>query len=107
MSLLEKINSIDYWTHFVSVGLFGLGLIGFLIRRNALVVLMCLELMLNAVNLVLVELSLKTGTSEGIILVVFVITVAAAEVAVGLAIILNLYRLKKTVDIGVFKNLTR
>lgn len=107
MSLLEKINSIDYWTHFVAVGLFGLGLLGFLIRRNALVVLMCLELMLNAVNLVLVELSVKTGTSEGIILVVFVITVAAAEVAVGLAIILNLYRLKKTVDIGVFKNLTR
>ncbi|NBX93446.1 MAG: NADH-quinone oxidoreductase subunit NuoK [Proteobacteria bacterium] len=95
-----------YWTHFVSVALFGLGLLGFLIRRNALVVLMCLELMLNAVNLILVEIAMKTGTSEGIILVVFVITVAAAEVAVGLGIILNLYRIKKTVDLTSFRILS-
>lgn len=104
--MMEKLTSMVYWTHFVSVALFGLGLLGFLIRRNALVVLMCLELMLNAVNLILVEIAMKTGTSEGIILVVFVITVAAAEVAVGLGIILNLYRIKKTVDLTSFRILS-
>jgi len=104
--ILEKLSSVGYWTHFVAIALFGLGLLGFLIRRNALVVLMCVELMLNAVNLILVEISMRTGTSEGTILVVFVITVAAAEVAVGLGLILNLYRLKKTVDLSVFKNLS-
>lgn len=104
--MMEKLSSITYWTHFVAVALFGLGLIGFLLRRNALVVLMCLELMLNAVNLILVEISMRTGTSEGIVLVVFVITVAAAEVAVGLGIILNLYRMKKTVDLSSFRSLS-
>jgi NADH-quinone oxidoreductase subunit K len=86
--------------------LFALGLLGFLTRRNALIVLMSLELMLNAVNLLLVQIAMRTGTSEGIVLVVFVITVAAAEVAVGLGIILNLYRMKKTVDLGSFRNLS-
>lgn len=104
--MIEKLSSIGYWTQFVAVGLFGLGLLGFLVRRNALVVLMCLELMLNSVNLVLVEISMRTGTSDGVILVVFVITVAAAEVAVGLGIILNLYRMKKTVDLGSFRSLS-
>jgi|688.fasta_scaffold159218_2 NADH-quinone oxidoreductase subunit K len=104
--MMEKLTSVIYWTHFVAVALFGLGLIGFLLRRNALVVLMCLELMLNAVNLILVEISMRTGTSEGIIMVVFVITVAAAEVAVGLGIILNLYRMKKTVDLSSFRSLS-
>lgn len=104
--MIEKLTSIVYWTHFVAVALFGLGLVGFLIRRNALVVLMCVELMLNAVNLILVEIAMRTGTSEGIILVVFVITIAAAEVAVGLGITLNLYRLKKTVDLTSFRMLS-
>ncbi|MFM8270373.1 MAG: NADH-quinone oxidoreductase subunit NuoK [Pseudomonadota bacterium] len=106
MILSEKLASMGYWTHFVTVALFALGLLGFLIRRNALAVLMSLELMLNAVNLLLVQISMRTGTSEGIVLVVFVITVAAAEVAVGLGIILNLYRMKKTVDLGSFRNLS-
>lgn len=104
--MIEKLSSVGYWTQFVAVGLFGLGLLGFLVRRNALVVLMCLELMLNSVNLVLVEISMRTGTPDGMILVVFVITVAAAEVAVGLGIILNLYRMKKTVDLGSFRSLS-
>lgn len=102
----EKLLSMSYWTHFVAVGLFGLGLLGFLVRRNALVVLMCVELMLNSVNLVLVQTSMRTGTSEGMVMVVFMITVAAAEVAVGLGIILNLYRMKKTVDLAAFKSLS-
>jgi NADH-quinone oxidoreductase subunit K len=94
-----------YWSHFIMVSLFGLGLAGFLIRRNAIIVLMSLELMLNAVNLLFVEISMRTGTPDGIIFVIFVITVAAAEVAVGLGIILNLYRLKGTVELNAFKNL--
>ncbi len=93
------------WSHYLAVSLFALGLLGFLVRRNAIIVLMCVELMLNSVNLVLVEISMRTGRPEGIILVVFVITVAAAEAAVGLGIVLNLYRLKETVELDAFKNL--
>lgn len=96
---------ILYWSHFIAVALFGLGLIGLLVRRNAIIVLMCIELMLNAVNLILVEVSMRTGTPDGIIFVIFVITVAAAEVAVGLGIVLNLYRLKGTIELTSFKNL--
>ena len=94
-----------YWSHYVAVALFALGLLGFLIRKDAIIVLMCLELMLNAVNLILVEIAMRTGTPDGIILVVFVITVAAAEAAVGLGIILNLYRLKGTIEIDAFRSL--
>jgi len=93
------------WSHYLSVSLFALGLLGFLIRRNAIVVLMCVELMLNSVNLMLVEISMRTGRPEGIIMVIFVITVAAAEAAVGLGIILNLYRLKESVELDSFKSL--
>jgi NADH-quinone oxidoreductase subunit K len=93
------------WTHYLAVALFALGLLGFLIRRNAIIVLMCVELMLNAVNLILVEVAMRTGTVDGIIMVVFVITIAAAEAAVGLGIILNLYRLKETVELDAFKSL--
>ena len=97
--------SITYWSHFVAIAMFALGLLGFLLRRNAIVVLMCIELMLNAVNLLLIETSMRTNTPDGIILVVFVVTVAAAEVAVGLGIILNLYRLKGSVNLDHFKSL--
>ena len=93
------------WSHYIAVALFSLGLLGLLIRRNAIIVLMCVELMLNAVNLLLVEISMRTGRPDGIIMVVFVITVAAAEVAIGLGIVLNLYRLKGTVELDAFKNL--
>ncbi len=94
-----------YWSHYVAASLFALGLLGFIVRRNAIVVLMCLELMLNAVNLLLLEISLRTGTADGLILVIFVITIAAAEVAVGLGIILNLYRVKGTVELDAFRSL--
>ena len=97
--------SMTYWSHYVSIAMFALGLLGFLLRRNTIVVLMCMELMLNAVNLLLIETSMRTQTSEGIILVVFVVTVAAAEVAVGLGIVLNLYRLKGSVNLDHFKSL--
>lgn len=98
-------DDLLHWSHYVAACLFALGLFGFLIRKNALVVLMCIELMLNAVNLFLVEVSMRTGHPEGLILVIFVITIAAAEAAIGLGIVLNLYRLKKTVSIDAFKSL--
>jgi len=96
---------MPYWTHFTAAALFALGLVGFLIRKNTLIVLMCLELMLNAVNLLLIEISARSNTPDGMILVIFVITIAAAEVAVGLGILLNLYRLKGTVELDSFKQL--
>lgn len=93
------------WTHFLAAGMFGLGLFGFLVRKNAITVLMCIELMLNSVNLIFVEVSMRTGNPAGMLMVVFTITVAAAEAAVGLGIILNLYRLKDTVELDAFKSL--
>ena len=98
-------QQIVFWSHYVAVALFALGLVGLLVRRNAIVVLMCIELMLNAANLLLVEISMRTGTPDGIILVIFVITVAAAEVAVGLGILLNLYRIKQSVELDAYKSL--
>ena len=85
-------------TPYLAMSLFGLGLAGFLIHRNALVILMSLELMLNAVNILFVQASLAWNDSSGIIFVVFIITIAAAEVAIGLGLILNMYRKSHTVE---------
>jgi NADH-quinone oxidoreductase subunit K len=82
----------------VSAVLFAIGVAGVLIRRNAIVVFMCVELMLNAVNLSFVALSQVHGVS-GQIMVFFVMTVAAAEAAVGLAIILAIYRHTQSIDL--------
>lgn len=77
---------------------FGIGAIGFLVRRNILIQLMSIELMLNAVNIVFVSLNrFHTGAHHGQIFAFFVIAVAAAEAAVGLAIVISLFRLKRTV----------
>ena len=76
----------------VSAILFGLGLMGVVMRSNLIVIYMGLELMLNAANLALVSFSRFTNTVDGQVMVFFVITVAAAEVAVGLALIVALYR---------------
>ncbi|MEM8549306.1 MAG: NADH-quinone oxidoreductase subunit NuoK [Verrucomicrobiota bacterium] len=84
---------------FVSGLLFAIGFFGVLLRRNTLVIYMCLELMLNAVNLALVGFSRYNQTMDGNIFVFFIITVAAAEVAVGLAIIVALYRKRKTIQV--------
>src|SRR5882724_1566009 len=83
----------------VSAILFCLGLLGVIVRRNLLVIYMSLELMLNAANLALVAFSRFTGNLDGQVLVFFVITVAAAEVAVGLALIVALYRKRQTVHV--------
>lgn len=81
----------------VSGLLFTIGFFGVLLRRNTLVIYMCLELMLNAVNLALVGFSRYNNNLDGSVFVFFIITVAAAEVAVGLAIIVALYRRRQTV----------
>ena len=83
----------------VSAGLFSLGLLGVLVRRNLLVLYMSLELMLNAANLALVAFSRFNHNLNGQVMVFFVITVAASEVAVGLALIVALYRKRRTAHV--------
>jgi NADH-quinone oxidoreductase subunit K len=83
----------------VAVLLFALGLLGVLLRRNTLVIFMCLELMLVAATLALVAFSRFNGTMDGNVFVFFILTVAAAEVAVGLAIIVALFRQRQTVQV--------
>ena len=83
---------------FFSAVLFTIGVVGVLTRRNAIIIFMCVELMLNAVNLAFVALGQVHGIS-GQIMVFFVMTVAAAEAAVGLAIILAIFRHKQSVDL--------
>jgi NADH-quinone oxidoreductase subunit K len=83
----------------VSGLLFAIGFFGVLLRRNTLVIYMGLELMLNASTLALVAFSRFNGTMDGNVFVFFIITVAAAEVAVGLAIIVALYRKRQTVQV--------
>ena len=84
---------------FFSALLFTIGVIGVLTRRNAIIVFMCVELMLNAVNLTFVAFAQVYGVA-GQVFVFFVMTVAAAEAAVGLAIIIALFRHKQTVDLS-------
>ncbi len=86
-------------TLFVAAALFAVGLVGVLTRRNALILFMCVELMLNAVNLTFVAMSRLHGGTLGQAFVVFVMTVAAAESAVGLAIVIAVFRHFGTVDL--------
>ena len=83
----------------LSAVLFTIGVIGVLVRRNAIVIFMSIEIMLNAVNLSFVAISNYLDSLDGQIFVFFIMTVAAAEVGVGLAIIINLYRNKETVNV--------
>jgi len=85
---------------FLSALLFGVGIVGVMVRRNLIVILMSLELMLNAVNLTFVAFSRYLGSIEGQIFVLFIMVVAASEVAVGLAIAVAIYRQKGTVDVN-------
>jgi NADH-quinone oxidoreductase subunit K len=82
----------------LAAALFATGLVGVLIRRNLIVMFMCVELMLNSVNLTLVAFSRINGNLEGQVLAFFTIVVAAAEVTVGLALIVNLFRLKASTN---------
>lgn len=83
----------------LSVVLFAIGFLGVLVRKNTIIIYICLELMLVAATLALVAFSRYNGTMDGNVFVFFILTVAAAEVAVGLAIIVALFRLRMTVQV--------
>jgi len=89
----------------VSVGLFAIGIVGVIIRRNALVMLMCMELMLNGVILSLVTFAQQTGTVSGAVLVFLIFVVAAAEIAIAIPIVLLLSRQRKTLDVEAYSEL--
>ncbi len=78
---------------------------GVLFRRNAIIILMCVELMLNSVNLLLVSFSSYSGNNDGQVFVFFIMVVAAAEVAVGLALLMSIYRNVASTDINVLNKL--
>ncbi len=98
--MLDVVRSvpIDYYL-WLSCALFCIGVFGVLIRRNMLVALMCIELMLNAVNLLLAAFSTYLSDAQGQILVFFIMVVAAAEAAVGLGILVMIFRNTRTTDI--------
>ncbi|MCP4427400.1 MAG: NADH-quinone oxidoreductase subunit NuoK [Chloroflexi bacterium] len=87
------------WYIALSAILFTIGAMGVLLRRNAIIIFMSVEMMLNAANLAFVAFSRHLGDLDGQVLVFFVITVAAAEVAVGLALIVTIFRTKKSINI--------
>ena len=88
-------------THYLVLAalLFGVGAVGVLIRRNAIVVFMCIELMLNAVNLTFVTFARMSGQIDGVVIALFVMVVAAAEVVVGLAIIMSIFRSRRSASV--------
>ena len=106
MSILNIFSQVEI-SHYIylSTVLFCIGLFGVLFRRNAIILLMCIELMLNAVNLLLAAFSSYYSDPSGQIFVFFIMAVAAAEVAVGLAIIVMIYRNIQSIDIGVLDKL--
>ncbi|MBW6510580.1 MAG: NADH-quinone oxidoreductase subunit NuoK [Desulfuromonadaceae bacterium] len=83
----------------VSAILFSLGTFGVLTRKNAIVIFMCIELMLNSVNLTFIALSRHLGSMDGQVFVFFIMTVAAAEAAVGLALMISFYRNRESIDV--------
>jgi NADH-quinone oxidoreductase subunit K len=93
------------WFVLVSSIVFCIGAVGVLVRRNPLVILLCIELMLNAANLALVAFSRAHGNHDGQIFAVIVMVVAACEVAVGLGIIVALYRRKLPIDVDELREL--
>ncbi|HAD11987.1 MAG TPA: NADH-quinone oxidoreductase subunit NuoK [Saprospirales bacterium] len=104
--MLEIVRTvpIDYYVYLSTI-LFVIGVFGVLTRRNAIVVLMCVELMLNAVNLLLAAFSTYLSDAQGQIMVFFIMVVAAAEAAVGLGILVSIYRNTKSTDISFLDNL--
>jgi len=87
----------------LSLLLFAIGVLGVFLRRNVITIFMCVELMLNAVNLAFVAFSRAQGTLDGQVLVFFVMVVAAAEAALGLAIVIALQRHQDTLDVDAFR----
>ncbi len=103
MSAIQSIP-ISYYI-MLSVVLFSIGVMGVLLRRNAIIILMCVELMLNAVNLLFVAFSSYLSDTAGQVFVVFIMVVAAAEVSVGLAILVMIYRNTHSTDINLLNKL--
>ncbi len=95
----------DFFLIFVSLAMFTIGLIGVLVRRNVLIFFLSLELMLNAANLLFVFFANHWNNQIGLIWVFFVLVVAAAEAAVGFALIINLFRSKQAVDVDCYNEL--
>jgi NADH-quinone oxidoreductase subunit K len=98
------VTSLDFYL-FVSFALFTIGAIGAMTRKNMIVLLMCIELMLNAVNLMLVTFSTYYNNGDAQIFVFFTMVVAAAEATVGLSIIIMAYRNLKSIDIDMYNKL--
>jgi len=90
--------TINYYLYLSAV-LFTVGAVGVLVRRNAIVVFMCIELMLNAVNLTLVTFARTNGDLDGQVIAFFVMVVAAAEVVIGLAIIMSIFRARRSASV--------
>src|SRR3954462_15750393 len=105
-TLSQNIQTIPL-NHYIllSAIIFSIGVMGVLIRRNAIVIFMSVELMLNAVNLLLTAFSVYRGDASGQVFVFFIMALAAAEVAVGLAIIVMIYRNTNSIDINVLNRL--
>lgn len=106
MTTLNILNTIPIQYYImVSAVLFTIGALGVLFRRNAITIFMCVELMLNSVNLLLVAFSTYHNNTSGQVFVFFVMAVAAAEVAVGLAILVTIFRNLHSIDIDDLKSL--
>ena len=102
--LIDPLSSLQsFFPLFLSAGLFFIGMAGVLIRKNILVVLMSLELMLNAVNLNLLAFAKMYGLEEAPVFIFFVICIAAGEAAVGLALAVRVYKNFKTAELNSFK----
>lgn len=99
-----QLMPISYYISFCSI-LFVIGMIGVLIKRNALVIFMSIELMLNSINLLLAAFSVYHNDPAGQILVIFIMVVAAAEVAVGLSILVVTYRKNNSIDVNLLNQL--
>lgn len=106
MNSLVWINSIGL-THYLtlSIALFIIGMLGVLLRKNIIVVMMSIELMLNAVNLSFVAFARELNQLDGQIVVFFVMTIAAAEAAVGLALVVTIFKRFKEINIRFFEHL--
>lgn len=105
-SIPDVVQSIPLQNYvLLATTLFIIGIVGVLTRRNALIIFMSVELMLNAVNLLLIAFSTYKSDPTGQVFVFFIMAVAAAEVAVGLAIIVMIYRNTRTIDIGFLNKL--
>lgn len=103
-TIFESGVSVQFYI-VLSTILFAIGVIGVIVRRNAIIVLMSIELMLNSVNLLLVAFSTYFGQGDAQIFVFFIMVVAAAEATIGLSILVLLYRNNRSVDIELFNKL--